>query len=255
MSSSPQTDPQPAPTTGEEEAAAFIAKWADKDGGERANYQLFIGELCDLLGAPAPDPAGGTGNFLYVTLEHLKRLEGEVLDTLERFGGNRSLEMDTATVRPNQMRGIEINPRAAVIAELVLWIGYLQWHLRTAGDVKTVSEPILEDAQNIETRDAILTYDAKQIVRDESGRPKTHWDGRTTKPHSVVPPAKAPKSIPNNKSASLSLPTPIQLHPSSLFSPCFISEDALNLRLNSCSPFHHAYRDTTRHPAARRRVA
>jgi len=28
------------------------------------------------------DPACGTGNFLYVTLEHLKRLEGEVLDLL-----------------------------------------------------------------------------------------------------------------------------------------------------------------------------
>ncbi len=57
MSSSPQTDPQPAPATGEGKAAAFIEKWAGKDGGERANYQLFIGELCELLGAPAPEPA------------------------------------------------------------------------------------------------------------------------------------------------------------------------------------------------------
>ena len=32
------------------------------------------------------DPACGTGNFLYVTLEHLKRLEGEVLDQLEALG-------------------------------------------------------------------------------------------------------------------------------------------------------------------------
>ncbi|MCC5790979.1 MAG: hypothetical protein JJT75_15215 [Opitutales bacterium] len=94
--------------------------------------------------------------------------------------------MDTATVRPGQMLGIEINPRAAVIAELVLWIGYLQWHLRTAGDVTTVSEPVLEDAKNIEARDAILAYDDKQMVRDETGRAKTHWDGRTTKPHPVT---------------------------------------------------------------------
>ncbi len=64
--------------------------------------------------------------------------------------------------------------------------GYLQWHLRNAGDVKTVSEPVLEDARNIETRDAILAYDDQQIVRDESGRPQTHWDGRTTKPHPVT---------------------------------------------------------------------
>ena len=34
------------------------------------------------------------------------------------------------TVDPHQFLGLEINPRAAAIAELVLWIGYLQWHFR-----------------------------------------------------------------------------------------------------------------------------
>jgi len=33
------------------------------------------------------------------------------------------------------MRGIELNPRAAEVAEMVLWIGYLQWHFRTRGNV------------------------------------------------------------------------------------------------------------------------
>ncbi|MFN0014803.1 MAG: type IIL restriction-modification enzyme MmeI, partial [Saprospiraceae bacterium] len=38
------------------------------------------------------DPACGTGNFLYVTLELLKRLEGEVLNTLRELGqGQQSL--------------------------------------------------------------------------------------------------------------------------------------------------------------------
>jgi hypothetical protein len=165
------------------QAAAVQLAHEDKKKKALGEIEKFHRHLCEIR---VLDPACGTGNFLYVTLEHLKRLEGEVLDTLERFGGNRSLEMDTATVRPSQMRGIEINPRAAVIAELVLWIGYLQWHLRTNGDAAAVSEPVLEDAKNIETRDAILTYDDKHIVRDESGRPKTHWDGRTTKPHPVT---------------------------------------------------------------------
>ena len=31
------------------------------------------------------DPACGTGNFLYVSLELMKRLEGEVLDALSVF--------------------------------------------------------------------------------------------------------------------------------------------------------------------------
>ena len=36
---------------------AFITRWAAASGSERANYQLFVTELCDLLGCPKPDPA------------------------------------------------------------------------------------------------------------------------------------------------------------------------------------------------------
>ena len=79
------------------------------------------------------DPACGSGNFLYVSLEHLKRLEGEVLDVAAQFGESFKLELETHTVDPHQFLGLEINPRAAAIAELVLWIGYLQWHFRTRG--------------------------------------------------------------------------------------------------------------------------
>ncbi|RKT44995.1 putative transposase [Thiocapsa rosea] len=35
----------------------FIARWAGATGTERANYQLFLTELCALLGLPQPDPA------------------------------------------------------------------------------------------------------------------------------------------------------------------------------------------------------
>jgi hypothetical protein len=36
----------------------FIARWADGDGGqERANYALFLSELCDVLDVPRPDQA------------------------------------------------------------------------------------------------------------------------------------------------------------------------------------------------------
>ena len=35
----------------------FIARWQAASGGERANYQLFIGELCSLLALPTPEPA------------------------------------------------------------------------------------------------------------------------------------------------------------------------------------------------------
>ena len=46
---SPATDPTPT--------AAFITRWAAASGSERANHQLFVTELCELLGVPKPDPA------------------------------------------------------------------------------------------------------------------------------------------------------------------------------------------------------
>jgi hypothetical protein len=36
---------------------AFIARWSSAGGAERANYQLFLTELCVLLELPGPDPA------------------------------------------------------------------------------------------------------------------------------------------------------------------------------------------------------
>src|SRR5665213_278274 len=37
----------------------FIARWTTGAGGaERANYQMFLCDLCDVIGVPRPDPAG-----------------------------------------------------------------------------------------------------------------------------------------------------------------------------------------------------
>src|SRR5690606_26545694 len=129
--------------------------------------------------------ACGSGNFLYVALEHLKRLEGEVLLQREALGTSLSLEAEGLTVDPHQFLGIEVNPRAAAIAELVLWIGYLQWHFRTRGQVLP-AEPVLRDFRNIECRDAVLAWDAVEPVVDDDGQPVTRWDGVTTKPHPVT---------------------------------------------------------------------
>ena len=38
---------------------AFLTRWRDAAGSERANYQLFVGALCDVLDLPAPEPATG----------------------------------------------------------------------------------------------------------------------------------------------------------------------------------------------------
>lgn len=148
-----------------------------------AAVEQFLYELGNIR---VLDPACGSGNFLYVTLELLKRLEGEVLNTLAELGQPYKLEYNTHTISPANFFGIELNPRAAAIAEQVLWIGFLQWQLRTQGHLHNLPEPIIKDLHNIENRDAVLEYDSKHEQRDASGNVVTRWDGHTTKPHPVT---------------------------------------------------------------------
>ena len=131
------------------------------------------------------DPACGTGNFLYVSLELMKRLEGEVLDALEDLGGNPRLAMEGETVSPRQFHGLEINPRAVAIADLVLWIGYLKWQLRTV-KADDIAQPILHAYGTIKEQDAILAWDKQELLRDENGVSLSRWDGTTMKLHPIT---------------------------------------------------------------------
>lgn len=138
------------------------------------HVQAFHYKLCQTR---VLDPACGSANFLYVALEHMKRLEGEVLGFIsELTQGQGVLEGEGLTVDPHQFLGLEVNPRAAQIAELVLWIGYLQWHFRL-NDRLDLPEPILRDFKNIESRDALIEYDSREPKRDKDGDPVTIWDG------------------------------------------------------------------------------
>jgi hypothetical protein len=157
-------------------AAAFTFNFQGEPEKARAAVREFLAKLCNTT---VLDPACGTGNFLYVTMEHMKRLEGEARDLLRQLGETGLLERGGLTVDPHQFLGLEINPRAVAIAELVLWIGYLKWHLRTLGHAPP--EPLLKDFHNIREQDAVLAYDRKELLRDEQGKPVTRWDGRTMK--------------------------------------------------------------------------
>ncbi len=173
-------------------AAVLLAREADELDGKkreakleeaRAEVRRFHHQLCTTR---VLDPACGSGNFLYVTLEHLKRLEGEVLDQLEQLGETQDrLGLEGETVTLQQLRGIELNARAAALAELVLWIGWLQWHVRTRG-LGSVAEPVVHDYRNIEHRDAVLAYDEAVPALDADGKPITRWDGVTFKKHPVT---------------------------------------------------------------------
>ena len=165
------------------QAAALLLANEGKLDEARAEVRRFHHQLCSTR---VLDPACGSGNFLYVTLEHLKRLEGEVLNQLQAFGQTQDkLGFAGETVTLQQLRGIEINPRAAALAELVLWIGYLQWHIRSFGNA-SVAEPVIHDYGNIECRDAVLAYDRVDFATNASGQSVTRWDGEHFKKHPVT---------------------------------------------------------------------
>ncbi|MXZ29744.1 MAG: class I SAM-dependent DNA methyltransferase, partial [Acidimicrobiia bacterium] len=97
------------------------------------------------------DPACGSGNFLYLALQALKDLEHQVQFEAEAFGFPRTFP----AIGPANVKGIEINPYAAELARVSVWIGEIQW-MRRHGFAES-RNPILKPLDTIECRDAVLT--------------------------------------------------------------------------------------------------
>lgn len=107
--------------------------------------------LEDLAHLRVLDPACGSGNFLYVTLQKLKDLEKEVII----FAGQRLGQSFFPLVNPEQLYGLEINSYAHELAQMTVWIGWLQW-IRSNG-FGSPPDPILRPlAGNFRRQDAIL---------------------------------------------------------------------------------------------------
>jgi hypothetical protein len=98
------------------------------------------------------DPAGGSGNFLFVTLQKLLDLERDVNHFLREHGFTPQFPQ----VSPLQLHYIEIDPYAHDLAQTVVWIGYIQW-LRANG-YGFPAEPILKPmGANFLCADALFT--------------------------------------------------------------------------------------------------
>lgn len=124
---------------------------ARKRAMNKSIASLLRGFLNRLSAVRVLDPACGSGNFLYVAIQQLLNLEKEIIT----FGARPELAVPLLpTVRPTQLHGIEINPYAAELAQVVIWIGYLQW-MRDNG-FNPPKNPILENLSTIENRDAII---------------------------------------------------------------------------------------------------
>ena len=95
------------------------------------------------------DPACGSGNFLYVAINLLLDLEKEVI----AYGASHGLTQ-LPQVRPTQLAGIEINPYAQELAQVVIWIGYIQWMHHNG--FNPPRNPVLDPIESIQCKDAIL---------------------------------------------------------------------------------------------------
>ena len=113
-------------------------------------YRAFLNRLRAFT---VLDPACGSGNFLYLALQALKDLEHRVQLEAEALGFQRAFP----EIGPANVKGIEINPYAAELARVSVWIGEIQWMRRNG--FSEARDPILKPLDTIECRDAILTPD------------------------------------------------------------------------------------------------
>lgn len=158
--------------------AAIEAARADGDAGEALRIaRAFLAELTAIR---VLDPACGTGNFLYVSLLLLKRLEAEVREAILDLRGGEEFAVGAGeTIDPHNFLGLEKNGRAAAIAELVLWIGYLQWHYANASGAP--AEPILRRFGNINFGEHRGGYDAV-LAQGPDGAPDLAYPRRPAWP-------------------------------------------------------------------------
>lgn len=113
--------------------------------------QSFLDRLRDYR---VLDPACGSGNFLYIALTELKNIEHRANLEAEALGLQRPALL---SVGPENVLGIELNPYAAELARVSVWIGEIQWMRRNG--FEAARNPILRTLTNIENRDAVLNSD------------------------------------------------------------------------------------------------
>ncbi|MFZ2523843.1 MAG: DNA methyltransferase [Candidatus Ferrigenium altingense] len=156
------------PLTAEWEAAKHIIAGRMalyEKGGKGSKNALpeaqgaFIAYLERLKNFKVLDPACGSGNFLYLALRALKDLEHKANLEAEQLGLHRQVSIE---VSPANVLGIELNPYAAELARVTVWIGEIQWMLKNGYPIR--KNPILQPLDHIENRDALLLTGSAGIL-------------------------------------------------------------------------------------------
>jgi hypothetical protein len=119
----------------------------------REAQDIFDGFLERLRQFKILDPACGSGNFLYLALKAIKDVEKQVHNDAADLG----LNWQFAVTGVQNVLGIEVDPYAAELARMTVWIGELQW--RKQNGYSWEEDPILRKLEHIECRDAVLDRD------------------------------------------------------------------------------------------------
>lgn len=113
---------------------------------ERASLSEFHNRLSTIS---VLDPACGSGNFLYVSLQLLLDLEKELIT----FATQLSFKFEPR-VSVQQLKAIELNAYAFELAQVAVQIGYLKW--RRDNGWPNEKEPVLQELDEFLNEDALL---------------------------------------------------------------------------------------------------
>lgn len=150
------------PSRQAEARKVFAAARREEERAWREAKRLYATFIERMRNVRVLDPACGSGNFLYIALLALKDIEHRANLDAEAMGLGRF----SPSVGPECLKGIEINPYAAELARVTVWIGEIQWMRRNGFDANR--NPILRPLDTIECRDAVLGADYKEADWPES---------------------------------------------------------------------------------------
>jgi hypothetical protein len=134
---------------------------------ERATLTKFHDQLVTIT---VLDPACGSGNFLYVSLQLLLDLEKELIAFATQLGFKFE-----PRVSVQQLKAIELNAYAFELAQVAVQIGYLKW--RRDNGFGNDKDPVLQNLANFQNEDALLVphfhSKAKSLKEAQAGEHAT----------------------------------------------------------------------------------
>src|SRR5205085_6134322 len=113
---------------------------------DRKKLSIFHDRLADIT---VLDPACGSGNFLYVSLQLLLDLEKELITFATQLGFKFEPRINV-----QQLKAIELNAYAFELAQVAVQIGYLKW--RRDNGFANDKDPVLQNLEAFLNEDALL---------------------------------------------------------------------------------------------------